>query len=580
MKSRKIFSFIISLILVIGALVYSNNIPVYADDVAVTLAIWPTEVAVGDTVSVSVTISGETLGEYNIYLEYPTDILEYNGGSDRIEISGSGTNTFTYNLKATKEGSGKIQTSGYNLYNTEGGQLSVSHAGGNISVGDVSDDSGKIKIGNEIYTLADEYNLPAHPTDYTLSYVNYKGEDIYAYQSPNQKIKVVCLQNADWEQKWFVYNEDTESFSPYIEYSLDGVKYVIINKPDDVSIPEDLEETSLTLDNSQLTAYSDGTDSGMYLVYAINVAGDAGLYYYDTIEGSLSRYDAVKAIVDAATASDADNIETVREEATTEKVYATPLIADKVQEAEENDGLLSRQTLKNLLIMMIVLFIIMCIVVIVLVIRNGILQNQLYGDEDDEDEQEEEAVADKSINEVNVDGPSAEDESEGIKKGKNHSYDVNEDTGEILIEEAEDNNSGINVPPAEDIDPDRIEKAMQERPYGMDSAFEVVSADDAPEGEHVYVEPEPDEDNLIDPSRFEREIDSAFVDLDAESQDEGEVSVETEDDKSQETEEAHQDIDDTAEESEEESIADKPSIKVEEEPQKVALPTQDDEEDE
>ena len=43
---------------------------------------------------------------------------------------------------------------------------------------------------------------------------------------------------------------------------------------------------------------------------------------------------------------------------------------------------------------------------------------------------------------------------------------------------------------------------MKERPFGIDSAFSVVSAEDAPEGDNVSHEPEPEEPFKIDEEKL------------------------------------------------------------------------------
>ena len=514
-KKNRIIAVILAMFIIASSVLgIFGKIDSYAEDVSIVLAIWPTDVQVGDAVTATVTISGESLGEFDIFLEFPSDILQYTDGdsSGTIEIMGSGTKTLTYNFKAIANGEGKIQTSGYKIYDVNGTQLSVVHAGGNIMVGETASTEDTIKIGNDTYTLVNDRRLPTPPEGYTISSVTYNDKEIYAYQSPTQNIKVVCLQNDEWEQKWFIYDEKKKEFSPFVEYSLDGVKYVIINKPDDVEIPEWYSETSLTLSDCQLVAYTDNSDSGLYLVYALNSTGKAGLYFFDTDEGSIIRYDAIETLVDYELSQNTE--EQVANEtsgdAEAEKTIATPLIPQTEAPAEEDEGFFTKSILKKLLYMMVILFIIMCVVVIILIIRNGMLQSQLYGedydDEDDDIIEKARKDAQKTADEESKDESSDPMTQNQIKTGKSNSYDVNEDTGEILLVEADDNNSGVNVPPAEDNDSDKIEKAMAERPYGYDSAFDVVSVDEAPEGEHVYREPEPDTDSFVDPSKFDKEL--------------------------------------------------------------------------
>ena len=199
-KTNKFISLAISFCLIICFMfgVFGTKFDSYAEDVSITLAMWPTEVKIGDTVTATVTINAEYLGEYDIFLEYPTSILQYNGGENTgiIEIIGTGNNSYSYNFTAIADGTGKLQTSGYKIYRLEKVQLSVAHAGGNITIGEVQAEENSIKIGNEVYTLVNDRYLPAAPEGYELSYVTYKDKDIYAYQAPNQNIKVVCLQNS------------------------------------------------------------------------------------------------------------------------------------------------------------------------------------------------------------------------------------------------------------------------------------------------------------------------------------------------------------------------------------------------
>ncbi len=514
-KKNRIIAVILAMFIIASSVLgFFGKIDSYAEDVSIVLAIWPTDVQVGDAVTATVTITGESLGEFDIFLEFPSDILQYTDGdsSGTIEIMGSGTKTLTYNFKAIANGEGKIQTSGYKIYDVNGTQLSVVHAGGNIMVGETASTEDTIKIGNDTYTLVNDRRLPTPPEGYTISSVTYNDKEIYAYQSPTQNIKVVCLQNDEWEQKWFIYDEKKKEFSPFVEYSLDGTKYVIINKPDDVEIPEWYSQTSLTLSDCQLVAYTDNSDSGLYLVYALNSTGKAGLYFFDTDEGSIIRYDAIETLVDYELSQNTDEqiANETSGDAEVEKTIATPLIPQTEAPAEEDEGFFTKSILKKLLYMMVILFIIMCVVVIILIIRNGMLQSQLYGedydDEDDDIVEKARKDAQKTADEESKDESSDPMTQNQIKTGKSNSYDVNEDTGEILLVEAADNNSGVNVPPAEDNDPDKIEKAMAERPYGYDSAFDVVSVDEAPEGEHVYREPEPDNDSFVDPSKFDKEL--------------------------------------------------------------------------
>ncbi len=495
MKLKRISYILISLLCLL-AIVSVPAAKVHAEDASVTIGLTPNgDLAVGEVVTVTIIINGDNISAYTINLDYTPGLLQYqseaeNGGS--IAINGTGPTTLTYTFKAIQEGRATISTSGTSVYDAEGNPLTIAHAGATIIIGNIASEEDAIKIGNDSYTLVNEYHLPKQPEGYELSYVNYKDKDIYAYQAPNQNIKVVCLQNAEGEQKWFVFDEQNQSFSPFIQYSLEGINYVIINKPDDVKLPEGFEESSLTLDNVQFTAYTDGAESGMYLVYALNQRGDSGFYYYDTDEGGFTNYNAVKKIVDYATANSASEVSQAETDyqPATEASYATPLIAKpEKKQPQEEDELIGRETLKKLLAMMVLLFVIMCVVVIILVVKNGILQSQL------DDEEEELDLIERAKKDARKKAEEESDSDVKIKKiSRSKGYAINEDTGEILLEEAEDNNSGVKVPRAKDKKKSKIKEEMDKKPFGIDSAFNVASAEEAPEGENVYQEPEPSGD--------------------------------------------------------------------------------------
>ncbi len=93
------------------------------------------------------------------------------------------------------------------------------------------------------------------------------------------------------------------------------------------------------------------------------------------------------------------------------------------------------------------------------------------GEPDHYDEQDYDD--DESDEPDKVDEPA--DASDKTAKPKVLASEVNPDTGEFIMEEALLNNRHINVPPIKESPDDKIKKAMAERPFGIDSAFDVVA---------------------------------------------------------------------------------------------------------
>ena len=63
----------------------------------------------------------------------------------------------------------------------------------------------------------------------------------------------------------------------------------------------------------------------------------------------------------------------------------------------------------------------------------------------------------------------------GVMSGESSSKKVTDDTIGIQLEDAIDNNSSVNVPPVSE--ESSREAAMKTRPYGIDSAFDVIEED-------------------------------------------------------------------------------------------------------
>lgn len=138
-----------------------------------------------------------------------------------------------------------------------------------------------------------------------------------------------------------------------------------------------------------------------------------------------------------------------------------------------SSSFLNMESMKLILVGMIFLVLVLCLVIVILVIRNSSLRRsidesilKISSREQSKDEQAPAAVS--------KDGWTLTDPP----VSRNVGYFPGEETGEIILEHAADNNRSKNVPPIEEKKQDRIEDAMRSRPFGIDSAFEVVSPDD------------------------------------------------------------------------------------------------------
>lgn len=345
------------------------------------------------------------------------------------------------------------------------------------------------------YTFVKGDMLPEIPEGYIEKIVTYKDWEIQAFDAPNDLLVIVCLSDPDGNMGWYIFNPEDESFTPYVEYSAAFVRYVLMDVPENVEIPEGYEKTTISLGTGTVDAYTMDASTGIYLVYAMNIEEDAGLYFYDSREQSFLRYvDSVHhPAIEEATPDEATKTDT------------TPLFP--AEDEPKDEGFFSKRNITTMLIVATVLFIIMCVVVIILVVKNSHLRYELEGDEDEDEEdsedtslytdadseiRKEESIDEKKEENIEIAKPEPESETELTEKEKegsdiqednkdsedNNSNDNDESDNGIILEDAD--NSEETVPMyEEDEKKDPLEEAMKERPYGIDSAFDVVEGNDA-----------------------------------------------------------------------------------------------------
>ena len=353
------------------------------------------------------------------------------------------------------------------------------------------------------------------PEGFKEADVKCRGAVVKGYTAANNVVNILYLEDEDGNRGWYIYEATRDQFTEYYEYSPAFKRYIVIIKPENVTVPEGYKPVDLDLGHGLVPAYTNGNLYGLYLVYAIDLEGKQGFYIYDTVEKTFMRYLGEERATgtEIATASNADADVQVPFENTPENEYK---------------GFFTRDRLKKISIGMTILFIIMCIVAIVLMIKNARLANGYEEAADQEDdlelglyEEDEEAEtdqvkdeeieadqkeagqnkddhkvaddasqsADETADTVGENVESSEkDDHEGLndidtfssnlgdlaKKASEASIDG--DTGSIIIEEAYDNNSSN----AFEYDEKQFEEnSKEDGPQGIDSAFDVVEDNEA-----------------------------------------------------------------------------------------------------
>lgn len=300
-----------------------------------------------------------------------------------------------------------------------------------VVVGELLEDV-QIEIAEKKYAFVNEIEKEYVPEGYIETTVSYGDWNIVAYESPNKQLILIGLkeiisvnddsQDADQttdretdeqidEIIWFIYDEENQKFVPYEEVLAANNRYVIMELPEGVEIPDGYAEAELTINDKIVLAYRSeyATDADMYLVYAMNIYGNTGFYLYDRAEQTFMRY-APDDILQPETATVAD---------------ATVIDAKPVTN-NKTDDTFSRMILIISLVGCICLLIIFVVLSFVQISKKRQLREEL----DLAESMVEQLVASNNANKVGVLKP-----VEDVQKNTQPVTETKEETGEEPKEE-------------------------------------------------------------------------------------------------------------------------------------------------
>lgn len=163
-----------------------------------------------------------------------------------------------------------------------------------------------VTVNGAEYAIASAKQLETveAPEGFIAGETDYKGIKVPVYHSPNRKLQLMYLLDAEGQGKWYIYTEKTENFTLYIEERNAANRYVILTPGEDVLIPDGYQKSELNLNGTPVTSYVCNGDDSIVLIYAMNLDGEPGFYFYDTVEGTYQRYHESEILEPVAPAAD------------------------------------------------------------------------------------------------------------------------------------------------------------------------------------------------------------------------------------------------------------------------------------
>ena len=355
-----------------------NEKPCLAASADVKVTADSTEVTVGDSIFVYITIQSDTeFGNFEANITYDDSILEYTdgasvikGGSGFLKISdldvldGEKSRKYTLKFEALKVGICDFSFNGaVMVYNFDSGdEMPVSNVGLSLNVKApvaASDNAALKSLKLSQAELSPAFDPDIHEysakvdaatkelfvnalTQDSEATVSIKGNEKLIEGENKVTIRVTAESGAVIEYTVNVIREsapevtavpDGKKNSIQIE-NIDGKMYAVfsgryqITEADSSMIPEGYQSAGMMISGEKISIYvpNDDMASDFVLIYAINDSGAAGFYQYDKIEKTIQRYVAIQATSDTS-ATENTNLSEITEKYNSNLTKAAIVIA-------------------------------------------------------------------------------------------------------------------------------------------------------------------------------------------------------------------------------------------------------------
>ena len=148
-------------------------------------------------------------------------------------------------------------------------------------------------INGAQYTVAQAFDVNTLPEGFEQISYSYKGNDVMAAQGTEKDLLLMYLNDEEGGGDFFIYNSESDSWTPYMELSTTSKTVVILPMDNDVTIPDGFTEGIMNLENGRKASgwVPAGEENPQYwLFYGMNWNGDKALYRYDLEENTIQRY--------------------------------------------------------------------------------------------------------------------------------------------------------------------------------------------------------------------------------------------------------------------------------------------------
>ena len=147
-----------------------------------------------------------------------------------------------------------------------------------------------VTIDDKEYTVIRKNDVLEPPAGYEETTVKIGDEDVLAYTNDKTKYTLVGLKDEDGNGAWYIYDEEKDTYTPYVFYNFNGVSLITLDMPKNL-IPDGFVKSSFEYNDERVEGYKYKSNCQFYLIYGMNSeTGEKGLYMFDKKEGTVQRF--------------------------------------------------------------------------------------------------------------------------------------------------------------------------------------------------------------------------------------------------------------------------------------------------
>lgn len=289
-----------------------------------TAAVDKPSVQEGDTVELTVTVTGKSMAVAEGVFLYDSSLLtftEASGGAGDGFLSllsaqngGSDSMTARVVFTAAKAGEAKIDVNIERILDYAGNEAEGASASANVTVtaAPVSAELTPVPVDYSKEGVAAENVQGASgamyiwrsienvtiPSRYTETELIYKEQTVKgaAIQDSNAPVLLYLSEANGDNAGYYVYDEARDILYPYQTVSSVSRSYILLQPDGSVPVPEGYTEATVVIDEKEYAAWKSEDAAGdVYLIYARNPDGDVGFYSYSPEDGAIQRYAVIRA---------------------------------------------------------------------------------------------------------------------------------------------------------------------------------------------------------------------------------------------------------------------------------------------